>query len=166
MAPRFLPRWWSTYRTSGSNLRKDRILQQTAKRIADRLEAKRDLVSAEKSLMASEKASADAWKAQAEGLRSVRGKQSAVERVITGVERKFHGEEQLKLTVEKCASKVEGEIQKKMATVTGENQLASLRTRPGPGHWGQDRMWDQLEHQRKPTKSTSKASLVEDGWKE
>ena len=97
----------------------DRILQQTAKQIADRLEAKRDLAGAEKSLTASGRVFSDEWKAQAECLRNVRGNRRAVGRVITGVERKFHGEEQLKLIVEKCAAKVEGELQKKMATETG-----------------------------------------------
>ena len=93
---------------------------RTAKQIADRLEAKRDLAGAEKSLTVSGKVFADEWKAQAEGLWNVRDNRRAVGRVITGVERKFHGEEQLKLIAEKCAAKVEGELQKKMATQTGE----------------------------------------------
>ena len=38
--------------------------------------------------------------------------------VITGAERKLHGEKQLKLIVEECAAKLVGELQKKMATET------------------------------------------------
>ena len=101
----------------------NRILQQTAKQIADRLKNERDLERAEKSLMASEKVFADEWKAQEEGWRSVRGKRRAVERVIFGVEWKFHDENQLKLIVRKCAAKVEGEIKNKMATEIDENQF-------------------------------------------
>ena len=48
----------------------DRILQQTAKQIADRLEAKRDLAGSEKSLTASEKVFSDEWKAKAECLQT------------------------------------------------------------------------------------------------
>ena len=107
-------------------IHQDRILQQTAKQIAGRLEAKRDLAGAEKSLTASGRVFSDEWKAQAECLRNVRGNRRAVGRVITGVKRKFHGEEQLKLIVDKCAAKVEGELQKKMATETGENQLEEV----------------------------------------
>ena len=103
----------------------DRILQ-TAKQIADRLESKRDLAGAEKSLMVPEKVFSDEWKAQAECLRNVRRDRCAVGRVITGAERKLNGEKQLKLIVEKCAAKVEGELQKKMATETGENQLEEV----------------------------------------
>ena len=103
-----------------------RILQQTAKQIAGRLEAKRDLAGAEKSLTASGRVFSDEWKAQAECLRNVRGNRRAVGRVITGVKRKFHGEEQQKLIVDKCAAKVEGKLQKKMATETGENQLEEV----------------------------------------
>ena len=33
----------------------------------------------------------------------------------------------------------------------------------GPGQWDQDGIQDHGRHQRKPTKPTSKASLVEDG---
>ena len=46
--------------------------------------------------------------------------------VITGAERKLHGVKQLKLIVEECAAKVVGELQKKMATETGENQLEEV----------------------------------------
>ena len=147
MAPRPLLRWWSTHRERVGEqpseflveeqnalvpqmaeqwlevpkiIHQDRILQQTAKQIADRLEAKRDLAGAEKRLTASGKVFADEWKAQAECMRNVRGNRRAVGRVITSVERKFHGEEQLKLIVEKCAAKVEGELQKKMVIETGE----------------------------------------------
>ena len=101
----------------------DRILQQIVKQIADRLEAKRDLAGAEKSLAASGKVFADELKAQAECMRKVGCNRCVVGRVITGVEqkRKFKGEEQLMSIVEKCAAKVEGELQKKMVTETGEN---------------------------------------------
>ena len=102
----------------------DRILQ-TAKQIADHLD-KRDLARAEKSLMVPEKVFSDEWKAQAECLRNVRRDRCAVGRVITGAERKLYGEKKLKLIVEECAAKVVGELQKKMATETGENQLEEV----------------------------------------
>ena len=89
-------------------------------KIIPRLEAKRDLAGTEKSLAASGKVFADELKAQAECMRKIGGNRRAMERVITGVERKFKGEEQLKLIVEKCAAKVEDELQKKMVTETGE----------------------------------------------
>ena len=94
----------------------DRILQ-TAKQIADHLD-KRDLARAEKSLMVPEKVFSDEWKTQAECLRNVRRDPCAVGHVITGAERKLHGEKQLKLIVEECAAKLVGELQKKMATET------------------------------------------------
>ena len=104
-------------------MHQDRILQ-TVKQIADHLD-KRDLARAEKSLMVPEKVFSDEWKAQAECLRNVRRDRCAVGRVITGAERKLRGEKQLKLIVEECAAKV-GELQKKMATETGENQLEEI----------------------------------------
>ena len=102
----------------------DRILQ-TAKQIADHLD-KRDLAGAEKSLMVPEKVFSDEWKAQAECLRNDRRDRRAVGRVITGAERKLHGEKQLKSIVEECAAKVVGELRKRMATETGENQLQEV----------------------------------------
>ena len=124
----------------------DRILQ-TAKQIADHLD-KRDLARAEG------KTFSDEWKAQMD-----RRDRCAVGRVITG-EEKLHGEK-LKSMVEECAAKVVGELQKRMATETGENQLeevdnqiewavhgggqlmASLRTQGQDGGPGQDlRPWE------------------------
>ena len=61
------------------------------------------------------------------GFKKAVSNRRAVGRVITGVEqkRKFMGEEQLKSLVEKCAAKVEGELQKRnreiqMVTEAGE----------------------------------------------
>ena len=53
------------------------------------------------------------------------GDRRAVGRVITA-ERKLHDEKHLKLIVEECAAKVVGELQKRMATETGENQLVEV----------------------------------------
>ena len=96
-------------------IHQDKILQQTVKQIAARLEAKRDLAGVEKT--ASGKVFAE-LKAQAER-EKIEGNRNALRR-IAGEQRKFKDERQLKSIVEKCAAKVEGELQKKMVIETGE----------------------------------------------
>ena len=100
----------------------DRILQ-TAKQIADHLD-KRDLAVTEK-MVVQEKVFSDEGKSQVECLRNDWRDRRAVGRVITA-ERKLHDEKQLKSIAEECAAKVVGELQKRMATETGVNQLVEV----------------------------------------
>ena len=93
----------------------DKILQQTVKQIAGRLEAKLDLAGVEKT--ASGKVFAE-LKAQAEK-EKIEGNRNALRR-IAGDQKKLKDERQLKSIVEKCAAKVEGELQKKMVIETSE----------------------------------------------
>ena len=93
----------------------DKILQQTVKQIADRLEAKRDLAGVEKT--ASGKVFAE-LKSQVER-EKIEGNRNALRRIL-GDQRKLKDERQLKSIVEKCAAKVEGELQKKMVIETSE----------------------------------------------
>ena len=93
----------------------DKILQQSVKQIADRLEAKRDLAVVEKTT--SGKVFAE-LKVLTER-EKIEGNQNALRR-IAGDQKKLKDEKQLKPTAEKCAAKVEGELQRKMVIEIGE----------------------------------------------